>query len=720
MRIPLAVAAFRKALPLLLCAASTLCAVEIPLEIFGYSDLSQARARWRPASNSPAVDLARGPDQTAAVEVPVAMDTLTTWRFFWDHSLSTGFDGCDRLEITARSDDPRAFAAVIPHFESRRGWYTLEGFVPSTEWATYTVPLKETWVDGTPAGWDVITAIRLSALPGEKIPSSLQVASIVARGGYKASDIGAVGAFSSLDQALDSVRHRQDALRSPEIAARLDSIQAIVDTLANNPGLANWQTETLVFRGQQLLGEAWALAQDDPGADELRGIWCHMGNGYYWPRGIAGWDTLMPVIDALGINALFVNMLWSGVAYYPSDVVPRHYTVRQGADHLADLLRWRDSTGIQIHVWKVMFQFSEGWLASALEDGSLPSDRWRREGRLQITRTGDTTAWLSPCDSVAMEYEIDAMKELATRYPVDGLHLDYIRFSGTDVDYNPTCRARFERWSGISVDSATWPAEVLSGENADLYARFRMHLIDTIVQRVHDEVLPLRPGMKLSAAVFAALATAKEQVMQNWPLWAQRGWVDFLAPMAYTNSFSRFAGQISADKAALEGTGVEIYPGIGAFDNMPLATLVDEIREVRRQGFNGFVIFDLDSNVVTYQLPYVASGLFGVEGLQLPDTRRWFAEKWHPVSLSPGSANPTTAPRLLWRRDGESLVVQAPSPGNGRVRLLRPDGRLLAEGNWREGREARLRVGGLRGQFVLEWSGARSRGAEPVVLQGNR
>ena len=70
--------------------------------------------------------------------------------------------------------------------------------------------------------------------------------------------------------------------------------------------------------------------------------------------------------------------------------------------------------------------------------------------------------------------------------------------------------------------------------------------------------------------------------------------------------------------------------------------------------------------------------------------------------------------------DGETLVVEAPSPGNGRVRLLRPDGRLLAVGNWREGREARLRVGGLRGQFVLEWSGARSRGAEPVVLQGNR
>ena len=78
-------------------------------------------------------------------------------------------------------------------------------------------------------------------------------------------------------------------------------------------------------------------------------------------------------------------------------------------------MREGKKNGIEIHAWKVMFQFAEGWLAP-----QGVGNAFRDSGRTQIDAAGNVTDWLSPCDPANIEYEISAMEELASNYDVDG------------------------------------------------------------------------------------------------------------------------------------------------------------------------------------------------------------------------------------------------------------------------------------------------------------
>ena len=53
------------------------------------------------------------------------------------------------------------------------------------------------------------------------------------------------------------------------------------------------------------------------------------------------------------------------------------------------------------------------------------------------------------------------MLEVARRYPVDGLHMDYIRYPDGQCCYCDGCRKRFEADSGRRVSD--WPADCYSG-----------------------------------------------------------------------------------------------------------------------------------------------------------------------------------------------------------------------------------------------------------------
>ena len=54
-----------------------------------------------------------------------------------------------------------------------------------------------------------------------------------------------------------------------------------------------------------------------------------------------------------GFNMIFPNMLWGGLAHYPSDVLPRSARVRKYGDQIAQCLAAAHRHGLEVHVWKV-------------------------------------------------------------------------------------------------------------------------------------------------------------------------------------------------------------------------------------------------------------------------------------------------------------------------------------------------------------------------------
>ena len=106
-------------------------------------------------------------------------------------------------------------------------------------------------------------------------------------------------------------------------------------------------------------------------------------------------------------------MLWGGVAYYDSAVLPVAPEVKERGDPLAACVAACRKHGVQCHVWKV--NWNMGFRA--------PADfaaRMRREGRTQVGYDGKPEPqWLCPSHPANRQLEIAAMVEVAAKYDAE-------------------------------------------------------------------------------------------------------------------------------------------------------------------------------------------------------------------------------------------------------------------------------------------------------------
>ena len=186
------------------------------------------------------------------------------------------------------------------------------------------------------------------------------------------------------------------------------------------------------------------------------------------------------------------------------------------------------------------------------------------------------------------------MVDLARRYPIDGLHFDYIRYPDGQHCFCPGCRSRFEGHVGEAV--ADWPAAVRQpGALRRRWLDWRRETITAVVRAVSEQARQARPGIRISAAVFRQWPTDRDEVGQDWKLWCERGYLDFVCPMDYTESARTFR---SAVRHQLEwASGKPCYPGIGLScwaDPSDVMMLLEQIGICRDLGTGGFTIFNFD------------------------------------------------------------------------------------------------------------------------------
>jgi uncharacterized lipoprotein YddW (UPF0748 family) len=303
-----------------------------------------------------------------------------------------------------------------------------------------------------------------------------------------------------------------------------------------------------------------------------------------------------------GFNMIFPNMLWGGLAHYPSDVLPRSVTFRQHGDQIEQCCAAAKKYGIEVHVWKVNFN-----LATAPKDFV---EKLRSQDRTQVSVKGEPSDWLCPSNPENQKLELDSLLEVVRKYPVDGLHLDYIRYPGRDYCYCDGCRHRFEAATGRKVPDADWPKACFSGDRKDEYNDWRCRQITELVAGISRKAKKLRPGLKISAAVFGSYPGCRESVAQDWPKWISKGYLDFVCPMDYSADDTEFASLVRNQLKLIDGR-VPLYVGIGATAtgiHLTPDQVVGQIILARSLGAAGFSIFNLSPQTAAQILPAVGQG----------------------------------------------------------------------------------------------------------------
>ena len=413
--------------------------------------------------------------------------------------------------------------------------------------------------------------------------------------------VGAVGGYGGLEDlagALTGAQARRHLSRARKHAARARSAAGKRDF-----GSA---LEEIVMATEEANTAFYASQPSKDG--EFRAVWIHTAFGLE-----GGWERSMKVLAENNFSAVVVNMLWGGLAYYPSEVLPVDPSVSERGDQIAQAVAAGKKFGVQVHVWKVNYNLSRA-----------PKEfieRMRAAGRTQKTFDGEDVDWLCPSHPENFKLEFDSIMEVIRNYDIAGFHFDYIRYPNQRSCYGEGCRERFQKDTGLTV--SRWPEEVRGGPLTDRFQDWRREQVTRLVRAVSEEARRIKPGIAISAAVFSDWVKHRESVGQDTVRWLREGYLDFVAPMDYTTDADDLRTKVTQqvgfiEEVAAQGPRVPLYVGLGAFRLPETADLIEQIQLTRKLGADGFVLFQYDEELAEQKLPALLLGV-----TKSPPLRAW-------------------------------------------------------------------------------------------------
>jgi len=305
-------------------------------------------------------------------------------------------------------------------------------------------------------------------------------------------------------------------------------------------------------------------------SDSLRGVWVSTVYNLDWPSPNSYGDAakqqqeyirLLDELQAMGINAVFVQVRPAADAIYPSTLVPwsKFLTGTQGKDPgydpLAFMIAETHRRGMQFHAWFNPFRAS-----TDAKTEQLAANHVAKQHPEWIV-TVDNKMYINPGIPEARQHIIAAILEVVNRYEIDGVHLD---------DY-------FYPSGGTFPDDATYQA--YNGNRFASKADWRRDNINAFVRELSHAIKQAKPEIQFGISPFGvwrnqaddpsgsatrAGVTTYDHMYADVRTWIQQGWVDYVAPQIYW-SFAApatpYATLVEWWTNEVKGTDVKLYIG---------------------------------------------------------------------------------------------------------------------------------------------------------------
>jgi uncharacterized lipoprotein YddW (UPF0748 family) len=245
----------------------------------------------------------------------------------------------------------------------------------------------------------------------------------------------------------------------------------------------------------------------------------------------------------------------------------------------------------------------------------LPVSTWQNRGLEGY--------YVSPGNREVRRHTIEVVKDIVSRYPVDGIHLDYVRYPGFDFDFGPAERTGFALRYGVDPlllfddvedgDRHSHDHDVIgTGIEAVLdsvYTEWRVSQVDSLVRSVRSAI----GGLPLSAAVIPESQSARIAKGQGWPRWVQERTVDFVVPMAYNYEPAELIRLVRTIRRTV---GAEhLLVGLPVFDGRSryLGYSVSLLRQERVLGYSLFSYNELEKE--PFSIRFLERVFLGEPGL---------------------------------------------------------------------------------------------------------
>lgn len=359
---------------------------------------------------------------------------------------------------------------------------------------------------------------------------------------------------------------------------------------------------------------------------EIRAIWLDRGT-IVKSRNEQGLAQVFDRLSEAGINTVFFETVNAGYTVYPSKVAPQQNPLTRNWDPLKSAVKLAHDRGMELHAWVWVFAAGNqghnkilninpnypGPVLAAYPDWA----GYDRRGKL--IPQGQNKPFFDPANPQLRQYLLNQYLEIVTRYNVDGLHLDYIRYPFQDhqrnrsYGYGKAARSLFKQRYGVD------PLKISPRQRSmwQKWTAFRTQQINSFVAQVSQKLRQKKSDLIMSVAVFPLPEQERiQKLQQHWEVWANRGDIDLIVPMTYaldTPTFSRLAQPWILSRKL--GSTL-LVPGIRLL-NLPTLGAFDQVQLIRDLPVGGFALFAAE-NLQNQQLQKVLSSTQGKNGTEEP------------------------------------------------------------------------------------------------------
>lgn len=318
--------------------------------------------------------------------------------------------------------------------------------------------------------------------------------------------------------------------------------------------------------------------------EETRGVWL---NKAQLLKGEEYLDEFFKQIRQANLNAVYINTCFQGYVIYPdSEYLPVHpdYTDK---DYLSVALHLAQKHGLKTYAWMEygFYGYHNLDIPSAESLGPLFD---RHLDWISIDKAGSyfihNPQWgdylpINPVIPEAQNFLIGIFTEVMKRYPFDGIDYDRIRFGTQNHCYSEITRILFLRDTGIDIHLME-----NNSREEQIFIKWKKAQLNAFVERLSFKLREVRPDIYINAAVVPPYRI--DELAQDWPAWAEHGWVDSLSPMLY---YREIDGEV---RKAISLTP-EDYPFFYGLDTggNPPEVIVRQVNELRQLGAKGFVFW---------------------------------------------------------------------------------------------------------------------------------
>ncbi len=265
-------------------------------------------------------------------------------------------------------------------------------------------------------------------------------------------------------------------------------------------------------------------------AVEVRAVWLTTNYGLDWPHNktneAAQKKELINILDNLkrhNFNTILFQVRGRGEVLYQSQIEPMSSLIvsdkygNPSFDPLEFVIDEAHKRGLSCHAWVVTYPLGGDKHVKSLGSKSIIKKN------PSIVKKFHNEWFLDPGVPATDDYLLSIVKEIVTKYDIDGIHFDYIRYPDNKGLFPDT--DTYKRY-GHGKDKAEW----------------RRDNITRFVTKTYDWVKQNKPWVQVSSSPlgrYRALGnnghgwTAFETVYQDAAKWMQTGKHDAIYPMMY-------------------------------------------------------------------------------------------------------------------------------------------------------------------------------------------